>query len=89
MVASVNVEWPQALLSPFTAVSWLFAASQTSTGLDCLLAGSHSKLPLPIQKVRASGQLLKTQVYARFFVLKCLCRLFVVFSDAPQACSVC
>ena len=50
VVASVNVQWPAALASPFLAVAWLFASSSTSSGLDCLLAQRQGRLPLPVAK---------------------------------------
>jgi hypothetical protein len=50
VVASINIEWPQVLSAPFSAVAWLFASSSTATGLDCLLT-HNSVLPLALQKV--------------------------------------
>jgi hypothetical protein len=50
VVASVNVQWPAAMSGPFLAVSWFFASSSTSSGLDCLLSQRDSGLPLPMAK---------------------------------------
>lgn len=51
VVASVKVEYPPALLVPFSALSWFFQASSSATGLDCLLGTEQGALPLSVQKV--------------------------------------
>lgn len=51
VVASVNVQWPAILAGPYLAVAWFFASSNTSTGLDCLLANREGGLALPVAKI--------------------------------------
>lgn len=51
MVASVNIAWPPVFTAPLSAVTWLFAASSTATGLDCLLARDNGLLPHALQRV--------------------------------------
>lgn len=51
VVASVNVEWPQLLAAPFSALAWLFGASSMATGLDCLLAQHNNHLSLAVRNV--------------------------------------
>lgn len=53
VVASVNIEWPHALSAAYAALSWLFAASNTSTGLDCLLV-QRKNIPMAVQKLLLS-----------------------------------
>jgi hypothetical protein len=51
VVASLPTPWPDALSAMFKALGWLFAASSgQAVSLSCLLGGTSSDLPLPIQK---------------------------------------
>ena len=51
VVASLPIPWPDALSAIFKAISWLFAASSgQAVSLSCLLGGTSSVLPLPMQK---------------------------------------
>lgn len=51
MVANINIDWPGVFTAPLSAIAWLFASSSSATGLDCLLAGNTTRLPLAMQKV--------------------------------------